>query len=131
MILKGTSRSFFNVISFSLICNEKKENVSELIHSIKKYENKKKYDLEIDLLEEKKKKNLFNIDYEEVKNLSYLSEYDKKIFITFNKIKMHEEEDLKYLKNLLLKDEKNQKNNDSSIIGEDSNESDETDDEDF
>ena len=102
MAFKGVYRSFFNVISFGKFCNGKEKNISDIIKYIKKYKIKKKFDIEIFKLEEEKKINLFKIEYEEVKHLSYLSEYDKKIFISFNKIKKQEEEELKYLKNILI-----------------------------
>ena len=126
----GIWRSFWNVNSFGYFCNGKeKKNFSDLIDLFKKIECKKKRDLELDILEEEKKSNLANIVYEEVKILSYLSEYDKKIFINFDKMKKNEEKKLKYLKDIFFGHEHYSKDNIKKIFNEDSNENEETDDE--
>ena len=54
---------------------------------------------------------MVNIVYEEVKNLSYLTENDKKIFIAFDKMKKIEVEKLKCLKNEFFGLEKSSKDN--------------------
>lgn len=69
------------------------------------------------------------IEYEEVKNLSYLSENDKKIFIAFDKMIKNEEEKLKCLKNVFLGPENYSKDNVKKRFNEDLNENEETDDE--
>ncbi len=62
----------------------------------------KKHKLELGILGKEKKRNMDKIEYEEVKNLSYLSENDKKIFIVFDKMINHEGEKLKCLKNVFV-----------------------------
>ena len=126
----GIWRSFWNVSSFGYLCNGKKKmNFSDLMDLFKKIECKKKRNLELDILEEEKKSNLANIVYEEVKILSYLSENDKKIFITFDKMKKNEEKKLKYLKEILFGHEHYSKDNIKKRFNEDSIENEETDDE--
>lgn len=119
-----------NVYSFGYICNDqKKMNFSDLIDLFKKLESQKKHKLELDILGKEKKRNMAKIEYEEVKNLSYLSENDKKIFIAFDKMIKHEEEKLKCLKNVFLGPENYSKDNVKKRFNEDLNENEETDDE--
>ena len=126
----GIRKSFWNVFSFGYLNNgQKKMNFSELIDLFKKLKSQKKHKLELGILVKEKERNLVKIEYEEVKNLSYLSENDKKIFISFDKMIKHEEEKIKCLKNVFFGTKNYSKDNVKKRFNEDLNENEETDDE--
>ena len=126
----GIRKSFWNVFSFGYLNNgQKKMNFSELIDLFKKLKSQKKHKLELGILVKEKERNLVKIEYEEVKNLSYLSENDKKIFISFDKMIKHEEEKINCLKNVFFGTKNYSKDNVKKRFNEDLNENEETDDE--